>query len=383
MKTRLLFIFGLILLLVLALTGSASAAPPTGDFAVIQAAAEKYLANLKSPVISADALWENLNDGDKSNDPFILSVRKPEDYAKGHIPGAVNIFYKDIAKPENLAKLPKDRQIVVYCYTGHTGQIVTTVLNLLGYNAINLKFGMMGWTKDDAVLAQPRFGPTTDQRDYKIETTANQATATYAYPELNTGAKGDFEIIRAAADRWLNTAKNPVISADAVWENMNDGDKSNDFFVVSVRGPADYAKGHIPGAINIPYKEIAKPENLAKLPPNKPIALYCYTGHTGQVATTILGLLGYDAHNIKYGMMGWSKDDTVLAQARFGPTTEQRDYKLEKGAAAAAPAPAAQAAAPAQLPKTGGMAVPAGLPLVLAGLIMLLGGLALRRKVPS
>jgi len=380
MKTRLLFIFGLVSLLALALAGSASAAPPAGDFAVIQAAADKYLTTVKSPVISADALWENLNDGDKSNDPFILSVRSPADYAKGHIPGAVNIPWKDVARPESLAKLPKDRQIVVYCYTGHTGQIATTVLNLLGYNAINLKYGMMGWTKDDTVLAQPRFGPTTDQRDYKLETTANTTTATYSYPELNTGAKGDFEVIRAAADRWLNTAKNPVMGADAIWENLNDGDKSNDPFILSVRSPADYAKGHIPGAVNIPWKDIARPENLAKLPPNKPLAVYCYTGHTGQVATTILGLLGYDAHNIKYGMMGWSKDDTVLAQARFGPTTEQRDYKLEKAATAAAPAPAAPAAAPAPLPKTGGEAIPAGLPLVLAGLIVLLGGLTLRRR---
>lgn len=157
---------------------------PSGDFEVIRAAAEKYLTTLKSPVITADALFTLLNDGDASNDPFILSVRKPEDYALGHIPGAVNIFYKDIAKPENLAKLPKDKQIVVYCYTGHTGQLAATILGLLGYDAGNIKYGMMGWTKDDKVLAQPRYDVNTAP-DYPVEGSAAPTTMPVTGAETN------------------------------------------------------------------------------------------------------------------------------------------------------------------------------------------------------
>jgi rhodanese-related sulfurtransferase len=144
----------------------------------------------KAPVISADALFENLNDGDKSNDPCVLSVRKPEHYALGHVPGAINVYWQNVAEPDNLAKLPTDKQIVVYCYTGHTGQIAATVLNLLGYDAVNLKYGMMGWTKDDAVLAQPRFGPTSGQQDYRLETDVNEATETYDFPTVSTGGGG-------------------------------------------------------------------------------------------------------------------------------------------------------------------------------------------------
>ena len=99
-----------------------------------------------------------------------MSVRKGEHYDLGHIPGAINIPWKNIADPENLAKLPTDQPIVVYCYTGHTGQIASTALNLLGYDATNLKFGMMGWTEDDEVLATARYGPDTAMRDYTVET---------------------------------------------------------------------------------------------------------------------------------------------------------------------------------------------------------------------
>lgn len=301
-------------------------------FEAVREAAEGYLASGKGPTITAEALFENLNDGDPDNDPFILSVRSPEHYALGHIPGAVNIPWKQLAKPENLAKLPTDRPIVTYCYTGHTGQIAATALSLLGYDATNLKYGMMGWTQDDEVLATARYDPATAP-DYPVETEANEATETYEFPELAIETDVPDDLVRAAIDAYLSSDKGPTISAEALFENLNDGDPENDPFILSVRSPEHYALGHIPGAVNIPWKEIANPENLAKLPPDRPIVVYCYTGHTGQLSTTILATLGYDATNLRFGMMGWTLDDEVLATARYDPATSP-DYPLETGAAA-------------------------------------------------
>ena len=331
--------FMLALVAILSLATGVLADEPTGDLAVVQAAANAYFESGKGPVMSADALFETLNDGDDSNDPFIVSVRSLEHYGLGHIPGAINIPWKTIAETDNLAKLPADKQIVVYCYTGHTGQIATTVLNLLGYDAVNLKFGMMGWTLNDEVLATGRYNPATAP-DYAVETEANEATETYAFPELSTGGADDFEIVRLAADNYVKNAPSPIISADAVFENINDGDDSNDYFVVSVRAPDAYALGHVPGAVNIGWKAVAKSENMAKLPADKPIAVYCYTGHTGMVSSTVLGMMGYEAHNMKFGMMGWTLNDEVLATGRYNPAT--------------APDYATEAEAPAALPTTGG-----------------------------
>jgi rhodanese-related sulfurtransferase len=379
MKTRSLIIVTLSLVLLFSAVSSAMAQEPAGDAAVIQAAAEQYLGAGAPPVTSADALFENLNDGDPDNDPFILSVRSPDHYAIGHIPGAVNIPWKQIANPDNLAKLPTDQPIVVYCYTGHTGQIAATVLNMLGYDATNLKFGIMGWTEDDEVLATKRFGPDTDQRDYRVEQEAVEATETYAFPELNLGVEGDFEIVRAAAEQWLTTAEAPVMHADAVWENLSDGDADNDPVIVSVRSPEHYAVGHIPGAINIPWRSVAASENLAKLSPDEKIVAYCYTGHTGQVAATVLGMLGYDVSNMKYGMMGWTEDDEVFAQTRFGPDV-QRDYPVDSAAEMAMEEPAEE---PAQLPATGAPAFPIWLLGLVAGLSSLVVGVALRHRLAA
>jgi rhodanese-related sulfurtransferase len=367
LRVSLFIIIGLLLLF--GLVSTAAAQEPSGDFAVVQAAADAYLSSGKAPVISADALWENLSDGDAENDPLIVSVRSADHYALGHIPGAINIPWKGIATPENLAKLPTDKPIVVYCYTGHTGQIATTALNLLGYDATNLKFGMMGWTADDAVLATARYGPDTAVRDYRVEQEANEATETYEFPELNTGGADDFEIVRIAVDNWLNTVEAPIIPADTLWENLSDGDAENDPFILSVRSAEHYALGHIPGAVNIPWKEVAKPENLAKLPTDKNITTYCYTGHTGQVAAVVLGVMGYDVSNLKYGMMGWTADDEVLATARY---TAAPDYRVE-GTAEAGPEPV-------QLPASGGTMFQTWLVLLAGGLGSLGTGLALRRR---
>lgn len=80
---------------------------------------------------------------DSGKDPyFVLDVRKPEDFKKGHIPGASNVFWKDLLEMDNLEKLPKDKPILVVCYVGHTATQAMVALRLLGYDAKALKFGM-------------------------------------------------------------------------------------------------------------------------------------------------------------------------------------------------------------------------------------------------
>ena len=45
--------------------------------------------------------------------------------------------------------LPKDKKIIVVCYTGQTAGQVVSILRLLGYDACSLKGGMVnGWMKD-------------------------------------------------------------------------------------------------------------------------------------------------------------------------------------------------------------------------------------------
>lgn len=82
------------------------------------------------------------NDYYEKNDKHVLiDIRKNDEYRKGHIKGAQNIYWLDILKKENLNKLPVNKTIFLICYVGHTSSQVMTLLKLLGYNVVSIKFG--------------------------------------------------------------------------------------------------------------------------------------------------------------------------------------------------------------------------------------------------
>ncbi len=306
--------------------------PPVDEFEVVRAAVDSYTGGTAAPVMTAEALYANLNDGDDTNDPYVLSVRSATHYAIGHIPGAENTPWREIAESANLATLPADQQIAIYCYTGHTGGVATTCLQAMGYDAVNLKFGIMSWTRDaDARVSQP-FSEENDAHNYDVETAINTLPATNDLPVLdNTTSEDAAEIVRAAADAYAGGTEPPVMTAVDLYANLNDGDDTNDPIVLSVRSADHYAIGHVPGAINIPWREIADADNLEMLPTNQQILVYCYTGHTGGVATTALNMMGYDAVNLKWGIMSWTQDESVRAANPFDDETDSHDYPIETG----------------------------------------------------
>jgi rhodanese-related sulfurtransferase len=132
--------------LILFFAGSAFGAND-GDFAAIRKAAYQFLST--EPENGYHLLAEDVSKRISAgqNDFIIVDVRMPKEkkYDQGHLPGAIYIGFKEIAKPENLAKLPKDKDIIVYCDTGHDQNKVLTTLRLLGYDAYDLKWGYMAW----------------------------------------------------------------------------------------------------------------------------------------------------------------------------------------------------------------------------------------------
>ena len=269
----------------------------------------------KSAVIKASDLYANLYDGDSSNDPFILSVRKAEDYKIGHITGAVNIDMKNLFTKEGLQKLPenKNKQIIVVCYTGHTASQAAALLNLNGYNATALMWGMCSWSTDVNVTAGKCFNLSKDANDYSF----------------STGIWD--EDMREAIYTSLNPMNPVAITAESLYDRLTDNDTTNDPFVLSIRKAEDYEKGHIPGAINIGITSLFTEENLAKLPIGKQIVVVCYTGHTASQATALLNAIGYNATALKWGMCSWTTNSTVIVTKCFDLSTDAGDYPFATG----------------------------------------------------
>jgi rhodanese-related sulfurtransferase len=276
--------------------------PSATDFEVVLEAIGDWWATSPGAAIAPSPVNDDING---NQDYFILSVRAATAYAAGHLEGATNIPWRDVAEDASLLQLPTDETIVVYCYTGHTGGLAAAALGIMGYTTENMKWGMMNWSDD---TANGGVAPWTTDQAYGVEQTVNTLTTQYELPDLEVSTSSDpAEIVQAAAQRWLDAAMpTPITTASALFENLNDGDTTNDPIIISIRGATDYAAGHIPGAVNFSRDDLQEIANLRLLDPDREIVVYCYTGHSAGHATTMLLMLGYNAKNMKYGMMDWN-----------------------------------------------------------------------------
>ncbi len=97
----------------------------------------------KSGVDTASGLYDKLKE---NKDMFLLDVREKEEYAAGHIPGAVNIYVGELEK--RLDEVPSDRPVVSMCSVGNRGGLGASILKRHGYSEVyNLLGGMKAWKK--------------------------------------------------------------------------------------------------------------------------------------------------------------------------------------------------------------------------------------------
>lgn len=66
-----------------------------------------------APSISPQDLSQKLKDGTA---PLIVDVRSPQEFATGHIPGALNIPHDQIG--QHLDEMRSDRGVALYCMVG-------------------------------------------------------------------------------------------------------------------------------------------------------------------------------------------------------------------------------------------------------------------------
>ena len=82
------------------------------------------------------------------NKTVVLDVRSSEEFARGHVPGAVNV---DINAPDFAAKVAqfdKKQTILVNCHAGSRGAVASAELARLGFKTVcNLEGGLDAWEK--------------------------------------------------------------------------------------------------------------------------------------------------------------------------------------------------------------------------------------------
>lgn len=302
--------------------------------------------------IGADAVAELFFDDDSGNDPFVLDTRDAVDYAAGHLPDAINVPLKEFPRRyrvEGASLIPADRNVVVVSYAGGDGNFASLLINIARIedpaNAGNypwsktMMMGMQSWTFDATLAKGYRYPDDLGVRrvEEATETTPN-AGGDFATPDIGAVAANTLtEAILIRAESYLMgfTAQlDAQYDAVALKAVLDDVDPTNDPQIVSVRGGSDYGKGHIPGAVNVGWKDVADLDLIKVLDPSKPVIAYCYTGHTGSLATAAMGILGYDVRNLLYGMAGWNPTAAVnAAQLNNFNLIRGWDFPVDNGSA--------------------------------------------------
>lgn len=94
--------------------------------------------------------------------------------------------------------------------------------------------------------------------------------------------------------------------------------------IVDAREPTDYADGHIPGAINLPYDEVVTdPDRLEKFDPGgKPIIVYCGGGTCELSMNLGFALVNAGKKKVLVFMGGWPEWSTSGYPIAKGPQPE-------------------------------------------------------------
>jgi len=83
---------------------------------------------------------------DMNEAPLIIDVRRTDEFAAGHVPGAVNIPHSEIAAHLDELRGNRHKEVVVYCESGRRAAIAQGILEKAGFTKVrHLQGDMQSW----------------------------------------------------------------------------------------------------------------------------------------------------------------------------------------------------------------------------------------------
>ena len=220
---------------------------------------------------------------------LILDLRALESYAQKHVQGAINMSIVSLA--ENLANLPRDKTLLLYCYTGQSSALAMVPLKAYGYQAIFVNGGFAQMEKA---------GFAMDTKPVPFVPTKNEITTDSRQRGVMAGIQANLLTIARQ-----HTVKTLVVADRNVKELSTDSPEKYAF--VDLRPSTDFAKGHIKGAISAPLAELRS--RVTMLPKDKRLVLCCKSGQLAAMSTAPLTAEGFKIISLCAG----------LSQADKGP----------------------------------------------------------------
>lgn len=212
----------------------------------------------------------------KKNSALLIDARPYAKTLAESIPGAM--YMNDEELPALMGRFPTDKNtpIITFCagYECHKSHVVANKLLELGYKKVSVfAGGLPAW------------------KEAKLQTTAGAkpAAPVAAAPKKDVFIDG----VKTGSDEGTVDGEwyKALIVADKVPANIA---------IIDVRSPAEYANGHIKGAINIEAGKLSAAEFAAKLPKGKVVIINCATGGRAMEAHMKLSGAKIDVSKVMY-----------------------------------------------------------------------------------
>jgi rhodanese-related sulfurtransferase len=273
-------------------------------------------------LIKASIVHENLG-----KNLLVIDLRSPKLFSEGHIKGAVNKQFHDLPGYFETGIKPFEYdKIIMVCEDGQVSCYTTCLLRLMGYgNVYSLRWGMCSWNNSFAQAGWLK--GVSGKYEANLESKVNEKPPARFMPEPGTGKNSGEEIGEARFHKLFEEGtSNILISADEVFSNPQK------YFIINLERKDKYEDGHIPGAVRYkPEATLGYTEEMATIPPEKTVVVYCGTGHNSGFATAFLRLFGYDARTLKYGNNSFMHDKMAKERVSLSwlPFTETEVNNFE------------------------------------------------------
>lgn len=281
--------------------------------------------NLFPSLIKASVVHENLG-----KNLLVIDLRTSKLFSEGHIKGAVNKKFGELISYFETGIKPFEfEKIILVCDDGQVSSYTTCLLRLMGYgNVFSMRWGMSSWNKKYAQDGWMK--DVSGKYEEKLENKVNERTAPVGMPELKTGFSTGEDIANARFKKLFEDGTNDIlITADEVFSNPLN------YYVINLERKDKYEDGHIPGALRYkPEANLGFKDEMASIPVDKTVVVYCGTGHNSGFATAYLRLFGYDARTLKYGNNSFMYDKMIKQRRALSwlPFTleDVNDFEVQK-----------------------------------------------------
>ncbi|HET8722879.1 MAG TPA: rhodanese-like domain-containing protein [Anaeromyxobacteraceae bacterium] len=101
---------------------------------------------------------------------------------------------------------------------------------------------------------------------------------------------------------WLPFGSVPEVAARSLASEVTSGAGP---VLLDVRTPAEFARGHVRGARNVPVTALRSALPGLEIPPGTRVVAICLSAHRSPPAVRLLRAAGHDARQLAGGMLAW------------------------------------------------------------------------------